>query len=464
MKKTFFLVALLCASVAQAAEPTVAATDPTWPAAQVVSIYSEAYTSVGMSFGEWGSGSASSDFVIGENHSTKVVVGTIGVGYFGLQFGAAQNVLNMEKVHVDIYVEEALEPNFYLISQPSGEKGKKLSLTADTWNAVDIDLADFSPVGMSDIHQIKFDGIVGKTLYLDNIYFYRTTPNTDEEAPTEVSASVKSVSYVSAVLTVSAKDNSGAVSFDVFDGENKVATGGGESEASIDITVNNLAANTTYNLSVVAYDGNENKAVAVPVEVKTLALPAAAPAPTAKAENVLSLYSDAYTPATGFNVGWWSQTTVATEAELATDEKAYLCTSSNYLGWELAGAIDASEYKAIHMDVYPLDGTSIEFTPISAGPAEKLVKKEGLTVGQWNALEFELTEFTGVNMAAIIQVKWASMPATMLLDNVYFFKDEATAIDEVESQKVESKKIIEDGKLVIIKNGVRYDATGQVIR
>ena len=461
MKKTFFLVALLSANIAAiAAEPTAAPTAPEWPAAQVVSIYSDTYTSVGMSIQDWGSGSVGSDFVISGNNTQKVVVGTNGVGYFGIQFPAAQNVLNMEKVHLDIYAEETISPNFYLISATTGEKGVAVPLTANTWNSVDLDLSAFSPVGMSDIHQMKFDGIPGKTIYLDNIYFYRTTPDTDSEAPTNVTATLKSVSYVSAVVTVSADDNSGSVSFDILNGTTKVGTGGGASGTALDIAVSGLAANSSYTLSVIAFDGNNNQAAPVSVEVNTLALPAAAPAPTALAADVLSLYSDAYTPATTFGIGWWGQMTVATEVELAANDHAYLCTNSNYLGWELGGTIDVTGFKGVHMDVYPVEGTSIKFTPIWG--SELLVTKT-LTVGQWNKVDFLLTEFTGLNPANVFQVKWADMPTTVLIDNVYFFKENTTGISEVESA-AKVQKVIENGQLIIIKNGVRYDAMGAVIR
>jgi hypothetical protein len=66
-------------------------------------------------------------------------------------------------------------------------------------------------------------------------------------------------------------------------------------------------------------------------------------------------------------------------------------------------------------------------------------------------------------LANIIQVKWAEMPETVFIDNVYFFKKSATAIENAKVG-VDAIKVIEDGQLFIIKNGVRFDATGQVIR
>ena len=44
-----------------------------------------------------------------------------------------------------------------------------------------------------------------------------------------------------------------------------------------------------------------------------------------------------------------------------------------------------------------------------------------------------------------------------------FFKENTTGISEVESA-AKVQKVIENGQLIIIKNGVRYDAMGTVIR
>lgn len=71
---------------------------------------------------------------------------------------------------------------------------------------------------------------------------------------------------------------------------------------------------------------------------------------------------------------------------------------------------------------------------------------------------------TETNATIVFDFGWDPVQTITLSNFSFKVRDIETAIDEVESQKVESKKIIEDGKLIIIKNGVRYDATGQVIR
>ena len=70
---------------------------------------------------------------------------------------------------------------------------------------------------------------------------------------------------------------------------------------------------------------------------------------------------------------------------------------------------------------------------------------------------------TGINLANIFQVKWDAMPATCYIDNVYFYTPNGTDVDNITVQKHAVKKI-ENGQLIIIRDGVKYDITGSVIR
>ena len=45
-----------------------------------------------------------------------------------------------------------------------------------------------------------------------------------------------------------------------------------------------------------------------------------------------------------------------------------------------------------------------------------------------------------------------------------FVFNQATGVDQVPSDQVQSTKILENGVLYIIKNGVKYNAQGQVIK
>ena len=204
------------------------------------------------------------------------------------------------------------------------------------------------------------------------------------------------------------------------------------------------------------------KEVGGAVAPPTVEHPAAAPAPTHTAAQVFSIYSDAYTSTVGRVTGAWSQTTKEEEVLLAEGDHAFYYSTCNYLGWELNGNTsigDLTAYPMLHMDVYVTEAGSIGFTPIWGGEAEKAY---ALQPG-WNALDINLTaDFVGINLTNIFQLKWANMPATCYIDNVYFY-GEGTGVDNITVEKHAVKKV-ENGQLIIIRDGIKYDITGSVIR
>ena len=453
-------------------KPTVAPAAPTVAEKKVISLYSDAYAATNnfTAHEGWGDATIYQELDLEGN---KVRYYT-NLNWLGWQFISAPiNALNMEKLHLDIWAE--FDGSLKVTPIYGGEglttddsKGKVVELKGQQWNAIEFDLTEFVGLDWSSIYQFKFDLPVGGTTFaIDNVYFYRETEIADTEAPTDVVATLKSASYTSVVITCQAADNSGTVSFDIFDGENKVATNGAESGKPVDVTVAGLEAGKTYNLSVVAYDINENKAAAVTVEAATLALPAPAPAPTHAAENVYSIYSNAYTSPVYFIIGGWGQATVATEVNLAAEDKAYLLQNTNYLGWEINNnqPFDVSAYNKFHIDIYALAEGSLQITPISAGPKEKLqtlTLKEG-----WNQIDMDCATFEGVEFDKVIQIKFAEGGnATFVIDNVYFHKVAPTDPTGVENNMLDNRsmKVIENGRLFIIRNGVTYDVTGRVVR
>ena len=452
-------------------KPTAAPAVPTVDAKKVIALFSDTYPTDNnfTAHESWGDATIYEELTFGDN---KVRYYT-NLNWLGWQYiNTPINASNMEKLHLDIWAENDGNLKVTPIYGGTGlttddSRGKVVQLQGQQWNSIDLDLAtDFVGLDFSSIYQFKFDGATGGTTFaIDNVYFYRVSEIADTEAPTDVTATLKSVSFTSVVITCQATDNSGTVSFDIFDGETKLATGGAESGVETDITVANLKAGTAYNLSVVAYDFNENKAAAVAVEATTLALPAPAPAPTHAAENVYAIYSNAYSSPVYFIIGSWGQTTVATEVNLAAEDKAYLLQYTNYLGWEINNnqPIDVSAYNKFHIDIYALAEGTLQITPISAGPKENgqtLTLQEG-----WNQFDIDCATFTGVEFDKIIQLKFAEGGnATYFIDNVYFYKPAVGSAVENTQVEVQSQKFIRNGVLYIIRNGVTYDVMGRVVR
>ena len=448
-------------------KPLAAPAVPTVDAKKVIAVYSDVYPCSFSAMEGWGQATQFEELNFEGDHVRYYT----NFNYLGWATATPINALNMEKLHLDIWAENTGSLKVTPIYGGAGlqtddQKGLVVELQGQQWNAIEFDLTDFVGLDFSSIFQFKFDIPVGGNVFaIDNVYFYRETEIADTEAPTNVVATLKSASYTSVVITCQAADNSGTVSFDIFDGETKLATSGAESGKPVDVTVANLEAGKTYNLSVVAYDINENKAAAVSVEATTLALPVAAPAPTHAAENVYSIYSNAYTSPVYFIIGGWGQTTVATEVNLAAEDKAYLLQNTNYLGWEINNnqPFDVSAYNKFHIDIYALAEGTLQITPISAGPKENL---QTLTLEEgWNQFDIDCATFTGVEFDKVIQIKFAEGGnATYFIDNVYFYKPAVGSAVENTQVEVQSQKLIRNGVLYIIRNGVTYDVMGRVVR
>ncbi|MEZ4772544.1 MAG: Ig-like domain-containing protein [Bacteroidia bacterium] len=150
--------------------PTVAAPNPpTRAAADVISVFSNAYTNVaGTDLNpDWGQATAVSQVSIAGNNTLLYS----GLNYQGIQLGTSQNVSSLESLHLDFWTANSTQLNVYLISTGPQEKAYALNVPTSGWSSVDIPLSEFSGVDLADVIQLKFDG--NGTIYLDNIYFFR---------------------------------------------------------------------------------------------------------------------------------------------------------------------------------------------------------------------------------------------------------------------------------------------------
>jgi hypothetical protein len=156
--------------------PPTAAPTPTYPAANVISIFSDSYTNVAGSDlnPNWGQATVVTQTPISGNNTLLYT----GLNYQGLQFGSNQNVATKTFLHIDYYTANSTALNVYLICPPNSpggqapwEKAYALPVpTATGWNSVDIPLTHFTPqVALNNTFQLKFDG--NGTIYLDNILF-----------------------------------------------------------------------------------------------------------------------------------------------------------------------------------------------------------------------------------------------------------------------------------------------------
>ena len=457
-------------------KPTTAPATPTVAEKKVISLYSDAYAATNnfTAHEGWGDATIYEELDL-DGNKVRYYTNLNWLGW--QQINGPINALSMEKLHLDIWAENDGSLKVTPIYGGDGlttddSKGKVVELKGQQWNSIDLDLAtDFAALNLSSIFQLKFgDAIGGTTFAIDNVYFYRESEIADSEAPTNVTATLQSASFTSVVLTCQATDESGVITFDVYNGETKLASAGAESGTAKNITVANLEAGKTYQLSVVASDVNENKAAAVVVEVTTLALPAPAPAPTVEADDVLSIYSNTYAPAwttlQSFNEPWWSAPQMA-ETELAAGDYAlyYYGFTTGMIGWQF-GEFDATGYTTFSMDIYPLADGTIDCGPLSMGDGNDYCKA-GVSVkgNEWNTITVDLT---GKDLTKIYQVKMINYSAlqSFFVDNVYLYKAPATDPTNVENPTInmQAQKIIRNGQLIIIRGGVSYDVMGRPVR
>lgn len=148
--------------------PTTAAPVPSYPAADVISIFSDSYPNVPASDlnPNWGQATVVTQTPIAGNNALLYT----GLNYQGLQFGSNQNVSAMRFLHLDYYSANSTSLKVFLISPGPVETPVTLTVpTTAGWNSIDIPLSSFAPVALNNVFQMKFEG--NGNIYLDNILF-----------------------------------------------------------------------------------------------------------------------------------------------------------------------------------------------------------------------------------------------------------------------------------------------------
>ena len=420
------------------AVPTVAAPVPTYPAKQVKSLYSDAYDFAPESLNSYNEGWWDNPTMKEEEISGDKYLHYNGrmTGMIGWQFGEI-NVSNMEYIHIDVW--PSADATFNMGPTTQNKAGGDnyvatvaLTVEAGKWNSIDIPVADLLAANpnfsLASVFQNQFTGYSALTdLSIDNIFFYTTVaPAADTVAPTAFTAVMDAASFFSVNIKANATDNSGAVEFDVLNGELIIASAKAVSATDRIITVGGLTPNTEYNFSVIAKDEDGNATAPIAVAAKTLAAPAPAPAPTAAADDVKSIYSDAYdfAPDTlnSYNEGWWNAP-VMVEGQLAEGDNAlfYAAATTGMIGWQF-GEMDLTAYAELHIDIYPIADGSILIYPVNnTDPKGEYKDTYNVKGGQWNSLVIDLS---GKDLTKIFQIAWIDYYALngFFIDNVYFAK------------------------------------------
>lgn len=162
-------------------------TPPARDAADVMSVYSEAYTDLtGVDYYPyWGQVTQISE----QTYAGNKVQRMLNLNFQGVLLGAERNVSGFDKLHLDIWTPdcESFEVSLIYALVGGGQDEKKVVLTPilNGWNSFDIPLSDYTSQGetvnLTQVFQMKLEstGWVAtgnKTVYYDNIYFYKEVP------------------------------------------------------------------------------------------------------------------------------------------------------------------------------------------------------------------------------------------------------------------------------------------------
>jgi len=421
---------LVLTGVSSPTAPTTNAPTPeARDAADVISIYSDAYSSIAVGnfnpfWGQSGSVDAAYD-PTGEG--TNTVLAYTNFNYQGTEFGN-QDASAMEYLHVDVWTATAgavLKVTPINNGTGTAEVLADVALVNAGWSSVDIPKATFAGMTWDSVFQLKFDGQAGTNpsdVYIDNIYFWKE--------PTAAGTDV-TLSDLTLDGTTIAGFSAGATSYtvDLVQGTTtapSIAAVPTDSNATVAVT-DATSVPGSGSVLVTAADGITTSTVTVNF---TATIPAdGAPAPTQAEEDVVSVYSDTYsTNILTNNNPFWGQATQVTEVQLGASSNNTLKYSNlNYQGM-LYDATDVSSMDYVHLDYYTNDATALEFFVIKEGAGENtydIAGTLGITTGEWVSVDIPLAHYTGTDLTGVNQFKTVGN-GTVYIDNLFFWTEPTT--------------------------------------
>jgi hypothetical protein len=182
MKKITFLLLLttvLLNATFSYAQPTTNAPVPTNAQADVISIYGGSFTSVATNYdpnwGQTGFGQVTPTY---NPTGTNEVLAYPNFNYQGTELTPV-NASGMEYLHVDIWTSNATNVKVSPINNGTGVSEILVSvpLVANGWSSVNLPKSAFAGMTWDNVFQLKFDaqgGVTPCTIYLDNVYFWKT--------------------------------------------------------------------------------------------------------------------------------------------------------------------------------------------------------------------------------------------------------------------------------------------------
>ena len=440
--KNFSTFLMLLAFVFGFSQPTTNAPTPTKLQANVISVFSDAYTNVATNYNpNWGqSGSVNPNYFAVSGSGNNILAYT-NFNYQGTEL-TTQNAATMEYLHIDVWSNTAgavLKVSPINNGTGAGEFLVNVPLTANAWNSVDLPKSAFTGMTWDSIFQMKFDGQAGTTpsnVYLDNIYFWKNPVNPAADATlSDLKVNGTTVSGFSSAITsytieypqgttaipqITSATTTNANATKVINQATAIP-----GSATVVVTSQDMTTSKTYTVNYVVSGPN-----------------VAAPTPPGRpVADVISLFSNAYAnvPVDAWSASW-DDSSVSDITVAGNDTKKISFT--NFLGIDFSGAghhLDLSTFTNFHMDIWidssvdmvgkvfnlklsQWGGTSGEVSalelPLNTGTTPALV------TGQWLSIDVPLANWSNnANRNDVAQFVITSNIPTVYFDNLYFHKN-----------------------------------------
>ena len=409
------------------AGPSTAAPTPTNSSADVISLYGDSYTNVsGTTWNPyWGQPTpvVTTFPTIGGKSTIKYA----SLSYEGVQFASTIDASLMDSLHFDLWTPNCTNFSFFIINTANGaNQNVTVTPTTNGWNSINLPMSSFS-VEANHVDQFKIVAntpAAGGTIYLQNVYFFKTAGK-----PVISALSLPSnLTTSSAAFTITDPISTSQGAFTYTSGNTAVATISGN-------TVTIVGAGTSVITATQAADPINGYVAGSITATLTVAYPGptnAAPVPTSASGNVISLWGDAYTNLSGttWNPYWGQPAPGITTSTITVGGKTTLeYQNLGYQGIQFASNINASTMKLLHFDLWTPNCTSLELYLINtSNGANQLVTLKPTTYG-WNSISIPMTYFNN-EASSIGQFKFVSNTpasgAVIYLQNIYF--DNATPV------------------------------------
>jgi len=361
-----------------------------------------------------------------------------GLSYQGTDFaGNAQNAADMEFLHVDVWspIDDVIRITPINNGTGAIEFYVDVSVTAGEWTTVDLPKADFTGMTWDSVFQLKVEKLGWGTpaprgdFYLDNIYFWKNAVNPLEDA-------TLSDLQVENVTVAGFASSTTDYEFGVAPGTTTVPqiTSAPTTNANATTVITQATAIPgDATVVVTAEDGTTTETYTVSIVEQ--GPPTAAPTPPALASNqVVSIYSDAYTQQPlNFDVDFCG--TNSTEELQIGGNNTILYKNNNCQGIVLDTPVDVTSFTTLNFDFYIEDGVDLVGKVLSVklnqtngntdpnddvflDTALNQASNPPLETGQWVTAQV-LVDLSGFTALDEIVITAGTLSNNLYYDNVY---------------------------------------------